>query len=121
MHKEIEIILKTGDKISCDIEISPLVKWFNSLDNVLTYASCQGDIVNGIHAYVHFSVSDNYSSLVYILKELSVYYYRENVVVEVGYNPVIPQRNPILKYTLYIKNIKTFKSIMDFIKSTGDK
>ena len=104
MHKEKELILKNGDKIMCDLEISPIVKWLNDFNNVSTYASCQGDLTKEYPAYIHFSVSDDYNVLVQILRDLSIYYYREYVTVEVGYDPVMPKRLPELKYTMYIKN-----------------
>lgn len=95
IHKQVTVDLKTG-KVDVDEGISPLILWMDSFKSVNSYSSCQGYGEN--LPYVWFSA--NTRDLTSILNFLQAYHYASDIATEVGYNPIIPPRNPKLRYTI---------------------
>jgi hypothetical protein len=113
-HKEKTISLKCG-LVPVDVKIIPLVQWLNNFASVETYSSCEGD--NGADAHVFFTANNR--DLIYITKSLEIWYYDDDISLEVGYNPVKPSEMPYLKYTLTFKTSNRFKRALEIVHNFG--
>lgn len=120
LHKTLPVHIH-GNTVYVDEQIVPLVLWFNSIPNVTTYASCQGEFapLALTSAYVFFSTNDDLGTLAMILDELQVYYYRDDVKCETGFNSIEPPRPPKLKHTLRFYKPGPLKSMVQFAKTQG--
>ena len=67
-HKSINVVIN-GKTCEIDVDIEPLVKWFNSHKNVITTYCCQGDgnvdSVGSLLPYVSFMSKNRFKRLLY--------------------------------------------------------
>jgi hypothetical protein len=111
-HRQISVPLKYG-KTLVDEGIAPLVVWMDSFKSVVTLGSCQGNCrETSLVPMIHFQ--SNMNDLIRMMRFLRIWYYDEQVTVEVGYNPVRP-RPPKVKYTLKFNNKASFDRAMKLV------
>ena len=122
------------NKIKLDIEIKPLVDFFNTLDGINTFGSCQGHDDGGetgawLYPYIKFKCTNNRSlgllaTIEYLYADLAKLYDLPEPELKNIYQPSLNaiwtiEVVPIYDYNLF-KNIKQDEFALYVLKANSD-